>query len=111
MSASDDDAAELAELRRRKEDTARTLVFFRQPYTAEDMLIARQPNEAGYYASRPYHGEPFDAACFRLVRGGWDHDHCYICTATVNPGDEWWAAEPPKEVGLCLACHARLFGS
>jgi hypothetical protein len=106
----DDDAAELAALRRRKEEMACAMAFVRQPYAAEDMLIARAPNEAGYHASHPYRGGPFDEARFRLVRGGWDHDHCFICFATVKPGDEWWAAAPPDEVGLCLACHDRLFG-
>jgi hypothetical protein len=106
----DDDAAELAALRRRKEEMAGTMTFVRQPYVAEDMLIARVPNEAGYYASHPYHGGSFDRSRFRQVHGGWDHDHCFICAATVNPGDEWWAAEPPDEWGLCLECHERLFG-
>jgi hypothetical protein len=110
MSTFDDDAAELAAMRRRKEEMARTMTFMRQPYAAEDMLIAREPNEAGYYASHPYHGGSFDESRFRLIRAGWDHDHCFICTATIKPGDEWWAAAPRHEVGLCLVCHDRLFG-
>jgi hypothetical protein len=105
-----DDAAELAAHLRRKEQSVRTKSFLRQSYTAEDMLIARELNEAGYHASFPYHGGPYDETRFRLVRGGWDHDHCYLCLATINPGDEWWAAEPPDELGLCLECHERLFG-
>jgi hypothetical protein len=107
----DDEAAELESMRQEMEERVRAKTFMRQTYTAEDMLIAREPNEAGYYASHPYHGGPFNAARFRLVRGGWDHDHCFICAATIKPGDEWWAASPPDEVGLCLACHERLFGS
>jgi hypothetical protein len=106
----DDDATELGEMRRKCEEIARRLRYTRQPYAAEDMLIAREPNEAGFFASHPYHGGPFDQARFRLVRAGWDHDHCFVCAATVEPGDEWWAAEPPDEVGLCLECHAQLFG-
>lgn len=105
-----EDAAELEEMRLRRVEIARGLKYHRQHYTAEDMLIAREPNEAGFFASHPHDGGLFDAKRFRLVKGGWDHDHCFICKATVEPGDTWWAAEPPDEVGLCLACHGELFG-
>jgi hypothetical protein len=77
------------------------------------MLLALEPNEVGFYISGAYHGEPFDPARFRIVRGGWDHEHCYLCSAKVLPGEEWWATHPPKfedEIGLCLGCHARIFG-
>lgn len=93
------------------EEIARGLHFVRQPYAAEDMLVAREPNEAGLFASHPYHGETFDDARYRLVRAGWDHDHCFLCQLTIEPGDEWWAAEPPDEIGLCLECYQRLFGA
>jgi hypothetical protein len=103
-------AAELAEMRRERERIARRLGYTCQRYAAQDMLVAREPNEAGSFAFHPYHGSPFDGARFRLVCAGWDHDHCFVCFVTVEPGDEWWAAEPPDEVGLCLECHAELFG-
>jgi hypothetical protein len=106
----EEDAAELAAMRREREQIARRMRYGWQPYAAEDMLIAREPNEGGFFASRPYHGEPFDEQRFRLVRAGWDHDHCFVCAAKIEPGDAWWAAEPPNEVGLCLECHARLLG-
>src|SRR2546430_14818287 len=99
-----------SEARRELEETARRLRYTRQPYTAEDMLIAREPNEAGLFASHAYYGGPFDESRFRLIPAGWDHDHCWVCFAKGEPGDEWWAAEPPDEGGLCLECHARLFG-
>jgi hypothetical protein len=106
----DEDAVELEQMRLRRAEIARGLKYHHQPYTAEDMLIAREPNEAGFFASHPHDGRTFDTSRFRLVKGGWDHDHCFICSATVKPGDVWWAAEPPDEVGLCLACHGELFG-
>jgi hypothetical protein len=106
---SDEDAADPGAHRRRLEEIIRGLRFVRQPYTAEDMLIAREPNEAGFYASHPYHGERFDPTKYRLIRAGWGHDHCFLCAATIRPGEEWWAAEPPDEVGVCLTCHARMF--
>ncbi|MBA2227503.1 hypothetical protein [Thermogemmata fonticola] len=77
------------------------------------MLLALESNEAGYYVSGIYHGEPFAPTRYRLVRGGWDHEHCYLCWAKVFPGEEWWVAHPANcedEIGLCLDCYARLFG-
>jgi hypothetical protein len=106
-----DDAAELEAMRREREEDARRMRFTRQRYKAKDMLIEREPNESGFYGSHPYHGGSFDKKRFRLVRAGWDHDHCDICAATIEPGDEWWTAEPTHGVGLCLECHARLFGT
>jgi hypothetical protein len=98
---SESDIAELEMMRLARLEDARRLKYHRQPYAAEDMLIAREPND----------GRPFDTSRFRLIKGGWDHDHCYICTATISPGDAWWAAEPPDKVGLCPDCHAQLFGT
>jgi hypothetical protein len=107
----DDRAADRKERRREKEEIARGLRYCRRVYAAEDMIETREPNEAGFYASHPYDGGPFDESRFRLVKAGWDHDHCFMCVVTVEPGDEWWAAEPPDEIGLCLTCYSRLFGS
>ena len=51
-----EDAAELEEMRLRRVEIARGLKYHRQHYTAEDMLIAREPNEAGFFASHPHDG-------------------------------------------------------
>jgi hypothetical protein len=75
------------------------------------MLISREPDDTGLWPSWPYDGGPFDESQFRLIKGGWDHDHCGVCLAKVEPGDEWWANVPPDQGGLCLECHARLFGN
>ncbi len=99
--------------RRENEAFVRTLRFVRRPYSDQDMLLTLQPNDAGYYASSVYHGEPFDPTRYRVVRGGWDHEHCYLCWAKVLPGEEWWATHPANfedEIGLCLDCYSRLFG-
>jgi hypothetical protein len=76
-----------------------------------DTLALRQPIEGKWVVCQPYRGQHFDPKLYRLVPGGWDHDHCCVCAATILPGDEWWTSLLPDDVGLCLACHARLFGS
>jgi hypothetical protein len=103
----------LAAMRRENEDFVKTLRFTRRPYSDKDMLITREPNEDGFYVSGIYDGKPYDETRFRLVSGGWDHEHCYICWAKVLPGDEWWATLPPNyddDIGLCLDCYSRLLG-
>jgi hypothetical protein len=101
---------ELDEMRREREERARQHRYVRQRFTDQDMLEALEANEAGFYASFPYYGEQYDETRFRFVRGGWDHEHCCVCPVKVLPGDDWWGAEPPHEIGLCLDCYARLFG-
>ena len=78
------------------------------------MLLTVEPNEAGNRVSEIYHGETFDGTKFRLVRGGWDHEHCYLCWAKVLPRNEWWVTHPPNfvdEIGLCLDCYVRVIGT
>jgi hypothetical protein len=100
-------------VRQSQEAFVRMLHFVRRTYCGQDTLVSREPNEAGYYVSVVYHGESFDPARYRVVRGGWDHEHCHLCWAKVLPGDEWWATRPANfedEIGLCLDCHSKLFG-
>ena len=91
--------------------------YVRKKLSDQDSLVALKPNEDGFVAVWPYHGQPFDPKIARLVKGGWDHEHCFLCLARVIPGDEWWAIIGPSppfggdQFGLCLACHERLFGA
>src|SRR5947209_2231908 len=105
-----DASEELEATRRECARKARQHRYTKKRFTPGPALVSLQPNEAGFYSSCPYHGEPFDSTRFRLVEGDWDHEHCYICFERIEPGDMWWAAAPPQEIGLCLACHSELFG-
>ncbi len=95
------------------ENWARNQSYTRTSFQPGPMLISRTPNEAGFFASFKFNGESFDEERFRLITGGWDHEHCRLCAATVNPGDEWWSANRTNsgddEMGLCLECHAQFF--
>jgi hypothetical protein len=59
------------------------------------MLFAREPNEAGYYASEVYLGQMFDEDKYRVIPRGWEHEHCFLCWAKVLPGDKWWGQRGP----------------
>jgi hypothetical protein len=53
----------------------------------------------------PYHGEPYDPAVYKLVEGGWDHEHCSVCWAKISDGDRYWKSDGPDEIELCPDCH------
>ena len=40
----------------------------------------------------------------RLVKGGWNHEHCLICSAHISPGQI--AFVDPGNYWLCKTCHA-----
>src|SRR5262249_52245327 len=108
---SESDPEEEARWRAEREAHARGLRYVRRRYAAVDSLVDLRPIEGGRVVSQPYRGEPFDPAFYRMGPGGWGHDHCRVCAATILPGDDWWTSLPPDDVALCLVCHARLFGS
>jgi hypothetical protein len=77
-----------------------------QKYAATDLITSLRPTQGGMVMSQPYQGETFDPQHSRVIKGGWNHEHCFMCKAKVLPGDEWWAALPPGgDIGLCLDCH------
>ena len=56
-----------------------------------------------------YTGQAFDPAKYRLVEGGWDHDHCYVCWQAIRAGDAYWANEHPGICpDLCEYCYQEL---
>src|SRR5262245_31254806 len=36
---------------------------------------------------------PYDTSRFTLVTGGWDHEHCKRCQATIEPMSRCWTTE------------------
>src|SRR5437879_639251 len=100
----------MASMRRERKRIVRRLQFVCQRFVAGPSLVDLEPHEAGFVASRPYHGQSFDNTRFRVVEGSWDHEHCFICMVKIEPGAEYWRATPPHEVELCLACYTDLFG-
>jgi hypothetical protein len=104
----DDLSPEDEELQRRREDDARRMRYARKTFTPKPSLIARKSNAEGWYQEMPYDGGPSDSKKYRMKKGGWDHQHCFLCGKRIEDGDPWWAALPPNTVGLCEECHQRL---
>jgi hypothetical protein len=67
-------------------------------------------DEGQWYQELPYHGQRFDPSQFQLVEGGWDHEHCSVCSAKIVEGDRYWPntdLEEGGEVDLCETCYQR----
>jgi hypothetical protein len=41
-----------------------------------------------------------------VVHGGWDHEHCMICNAHIDPGDRFYMHRTENEF-VCVTCHER----
>lgn len=53
----------------------------------------------------PYRGQPFDPAVWAVVEGGWDHEHCDVCSARITASVPYWANAGPEHVDLCASCY------
>jgi len=49
------------------------------------------------------HEQPSDDS--RVLKNGWDHEHCEICNAHIDPGD--YAYANPEDHWVCLNCFQK----
>lgn len=57
---------------------------------------------------RPADSSPLPREKSRELRvGGWDHEHCEICTTRIGVGGEPTGFVDPKERWLCSSCHGK----
>ncbi len=101
--------------------TFRRCTFIRRVFASYPLLRAKKPlrndelppdsrDETEWHVSKPFTGEPFDAAEWELQEGGWDHEHCDVCFFTVTDGVAYWPNVDPDagQVDLCEACYPRV---
>ena len=92
--------------------TFRRCTFARRAFASHPSLRAKKPldGEGEWHISRPYTGEPFDPDEYELRAGGWDHEHCDVCFATITDGMWYWPNVGPDagQVDLCEACYPRV---
>jgi hypothetical protein len=67
-------------------------------FAARDALQSRMP---GYRVLRERAGEPTPDE--EIVPGAWDHEHCMLCNAHIDPGHV--AYTDPEMNWLCAACY------
>ena len=68
------------------------------------------PVDGGHRLLALYEGGGFDPARFTLVKGGWDHEHCSRCRASIAPMRLCWVTEDDPFVLLDERCFLLVFG-
>jgi hypothetical protein len=59
-------------------DVLARCAFVQRTFSRSPMLVALEPTKSGFVPWFPYTGQDYDPAQWRLVPGGWDHEHCNI---------------------------------
>jgi len=83
----------------------------RTPFSSLDMVVSRYPSGNVRYG-RPLLPED-DASALDVVPGGWDHEHCSICSSTIEADEDikvntGYCAD---DTWICIQCHFALFGT
>jgi hypothetical protein len=66
------------------------------------------PVKGGQIVKWPWKGSSPDPKYFRVAAGGWDHEHCTACNATIKVEVGCWITRRGSFVLLCEACHRRM---
>jgi len=80
-------------------------VFIKKTFAPAPCLRSKTPNEAGYFANVPFRGQAFDDSKEVIIENGWDHSHCFICSASIDVGDRYWNNQGDDDIDLCEKCH------
>ncbi len=81
--------------------------FVHKVFSNGPSLRAIEPDSEGWVVSQAYTGQPYDPDQYRVEPGGWDHEHCFLCWATIEDGDSYWANSIPGVApDLCERCYA-----
>jgi hypothetical protein len=101
----------MAECRQRCLDGCRGRHFVRKTFASYPSLRSIEPDEEGWYYSTPYTGQEYDPEKLWVCEGGWDHEHCHVCSAHIDPGTDYWQSAEEYPLELCLACYERLISA
>jgi hypothetical protein len=82
----------------------RDLLLERGVFRPMPSLARLNPRTGQAVEVAPYHGQPYDPRQGRVLEGGWDHEHCFVCQKQIREGDTCWIHDEPQVV-LCDACH------
>jgi hypothetical protein len=68
------------------------------------------PIDGGHTLRTLYEGGSYNEQRFTLVKGGWDHEHCSRCGASIEPMTLCWVTRDDPFLLLDEACHETVFG-
>ena len=66
------------------------------------------PEEGGHTVKCPCLTKTFDMSLFTIEKGGWDHEHCDMCSNTINAGQPCWVTETSHGYIICEDCYMKL---
>jgi hypothetical protein len=58
----------------------------------------------GCFIERAYRGQRYNMAKWTVVPDAWNHEHCTLCSSSIDPGDTYWGTRRDAIV-LCSDCH------
>ena len=67
------------------------------------------PADDGYTLRMLYQGGGYDATRFKVVPGGWDHEHCSRCRDGIEPMTLCWITKRDPWVLLDEKCYREVF--
>ena len=79
--------------------------FVEKRFASYPCLQPRDPEKQSFWV--PYTGQEYDPEIFEGIEKGWDHEHCWICNASIEEGNPYWASCDPEGYELCPACYDR----
>lgn len=81
--------------------------FVHTTFSSSPMLEKVEPTATGFVPWFRYTGQDYDPAQWRLIPGGWNHEHCFLCLAHIVENDTYWRNTGKDEVELCEGCYSR----
>src|SRR5438105_3203505 len=78
-------------------------------WTLQNWKPVSSLNEKNGRTSAKFMGQGYDPVYFDLVKDGWTHDHCELCTKTIsdNPSNEEWETQGYSDGRdwICEQCY------
>lgn len=77
-------------------------------FEAKDVITTRFVDENGQAwrsLTEFKEGQSVEAEA-EIVSDGWDHEHCKICNAHIDPGDHFYRHQSANEF-LCVGCYGK----
>jgi len=66
------------------------------------------PVAGGHMAKIEFHAAAGSEHLFQLEKGGWDHEHCDFCNASIPIGQTCWTTADRDFVVFCEECYSKL---
>ena len=75
-----------------------------------DSVQYRNPDVPGWRVTQvASHPPPPQASNVRVIKDGWDHEHCYLCKSRIGSGSNRWGYYSKTDKDwLCISCYKKV---